>query len=231
MEKGLLSNFSAGMFCTNNLGKLSLGMTAEERKQLREQEAWDNFWGGALLSACKRSKWRNTPTVKNILRAFEALGLPSSARILDAGCGSGTLARYWLDRGNSIIGLDFSDKALQITRQTGVPCIKANVARGLPFADHSFELVYTDALLEHFLSPKQALKELFRVSKKYVLSIVPRDNFLNNLLTAITKPPKEYKRGDIEWIELHKAFKPASIKAERSMLLNLIILCEVNRAE
>ncbi len=198
---------------------------------MKEQEAWDSFWSGALLSACKKGKWRNTPTARSIFRIFKEIGLPRSARVLDVGCGSATLASYWLNHGSSIIGLDISDTALQMARLNGVPCIKVDVTRGLPFSDHTFDLVYTDALLEHFPSPEQILKELFRVSKKYVLSIVPRDIFLNNLLTAITKPPKEYKRMDTEWLELHRAFKPASIKAETSMLLNLIILCEVNKLE
>ena len=198
---------------------------------MKEQEAWDSFWSGALLSTCKKGKLRNTPTVRSIFRVFDKIDLPGSARVLDVGCGSSTLANYWLNKGNNIIGIDISDIALEMARLDGIPCIKANVIQGLPFPKHSFDLVYTDGLLEHFTSPEQILKELFRVSKKYVLSIVPRNTFLNNLLTTITKPPKEYKRIDNEWVGLHRAFKPASIKTETNMLLNLTILCEVNKME
>lgn len=195
---------------------------------MKEQEVWDRCWRGAWLSTFKRSRWRNPPTVKEIFRVFEGIGLPSSARVLDVGCGSATLARYWLNHGRDIIGLDISDMALQMARQNGVPCVKASATQGLPFPDHTFDLVYTDALLEHFRSPEQVLKEVFRVSKKYVISIVPRNTFLNNLLAALIKAPKEFKRKDTQWLELHRAFKPLSIKSRKSMFINLIILCEVD---
>ena len=195
---------------------------------MKEQEVWDRCWRGAWLSTFNRSRGRTPPTVKEIFRGFEGIGLHKSARILDVGCGSATLARYWLLRGNNIIGLDISDNALRMARQDGVPCVKANAAQGLPFPDNTFDLVYTDALLEHFRSPEQVLKEVFRVSKKYVISIVPRDTFLNNLLAVLIKAPKEFKRKDNQWLELHRAFKPLSIKSRRSMFINLIILCEVD---
>jgi len=52
-------------------------------------------------------------------------------------------------------------------------CIKADVTKWLPFKNGTFDLVYSDGLLEHFIKPKPILQEIFRVSKRYVLTLVP----------------------------------------------------------
>ena len=71
------------------------------------------------------------------------------------------------------------------------------------------------------------LKELFRVSKKYVLTLVPRKELYSTISAAILRPPKEYKRADIEWIRLHQRLGPKCIESERIRFGVLSILCEV----
>lgn len=43
--------------------------------------------------------------------------LPNGARVLDAGCGPGQKARFFEDRGAHVLGIDFSEKLLEIARQ------------------------------------------------------------------------------------------------------------------
>jgi len=115
------------------------------------------------------------------------------------------IAKFWEQRGYYVIGLDISDKSLKISHGKGIKCVKGN-AEELPFKNDTFDLVYSDGLLEHFLDPKPIIKEIFRVSKKYVCTIVPRDTLTNLIHNLILRPPKEYKKKDHEWIKIHEEF-------------------------
>ena len=44
--------------------------------------------------------------------------LPRGARVLDAGCGSGQKAKFFHERGARVLGIDFSEKLLEIARRT-----------------------------------------------------------------------------------------------------------------
>ena len=187
-----------------------------------ENKVWSEFWS-------KKESWlwilKFTPTYKKIIKMFRVINLPADAKIIDAGCGTGKLASFWLNEGYDILGVDMSDGALAITNKKGVKTMKADILKGLPFEDNSFDLVYSDGLLEHFVDPEPILTELFRVSGKYVLTFVPRISLLKTIIDAVIPPPKEYKKKDSEWIELHEIFKPISIKSER-LFTALGILCE-----
>jgi len=170
------------------------------------EERWNKFW--------KHGDVGVTPTRKNLFEKFKAIKLPKNAKILDVGCGSGTLAKFWKDHGYNVIGLDISYKALAITSRKGIYCVKGD-AGNLPFEDNTFDLTYSDGLLEHFFDPKPVLKEIFRVSRNYVLTMVPRNTLTNLIHNIIVRPPKENKRKDSEWISLHKIFDPNNIKYEK----------------
>jgi ubiquinone/menaquinone biosynthesis C-methylase UbiE len=95
-------------------------------------------------------------------------------RILDVGCGPGTitcgLAQLVPD--GSVVGLDVSPALIDqakanaashelqnITFQTG------NVLAGLPFPDHSFDVVFTHQCLVHLSDPVQAMREMKRLCR------------------------------------------------------------------
>jgi 2-polyprenyl-3-methyl-5-hydroxy-6-metoxy-1,4-benzoquinol methylase len=98
--------------------------------------------------------------------------------ILDAGCGEGfTLQRLkTANIGKKLEGFDYLDKAVKLAnrdfpdlkiRQGDIYNIKAK--------DNSYEVVICSEVLEHLERPKDALKELVRVSKKHVILSVPQE--------------------------------------------------------
>ena len=93
---------------------------------------------------------------------------------LDAGCGTGSLAR-WLaaKKGCNVTGVDASREMIANCRRT--PGTKFHVIddiTDLPFADATFDGVLCSSVLEYTRSPEDALAELHRVIKSGGLLVV-----------------------------------------------------------
>ncbi len=101
-------------------------------------------------------------------------------KVLDVGCGEGfTLNRLQKERiGKSYEGIDNMDEAIELAHDL-YPKIK--VKKGdiynLSYEANSFDLVLCTEVLEHLDNPRKALKELIRVSNRYVLLSVPNEPF------------------------------------------------------
>ena len=112
---------------------------------------------------------------KTLSREVKKLKISS---ILDAGCGEGfTLEMLRKQRiGKKHEGIDFLKTAIEIGRKVH-PKVKLKQASiyKLPYPKNSFDIVLCTEVLEHLEKPQEAVKELFRVSKKYVLVSVPNE--------------------------------------------------------
>lgn len=102
--------------------------------------------------------------------------------ILDAGCGNGVISNELMDI-YDITAVDISETALKYVKTT-----KKQIASvdNLPFGDASFDLVMVNDVLEHLDDEtfSKALKEIQRVSKKYIILTSP---FLEGLKFNFTK--------------------------------------------
>ena len=104
---------------------------------------------------------------------FDQIDLPSSARLLEVGCGS---AAFWianLDRipaGWSVTLTDFSPGMLQGAREALAGAehpfqfLQAD-AQALPFAEAEFDAVIANHMLYHVPDRPQALREMARILK------------------------------------------------------------------
>jgi SAM-dependent methyltransferase len=109
--------------------------------------------------------------------------------ILDAGAGEGFTLNYLRKRkiGRKHEGIDFLKVAVDIGKKIH-PYIKLREESiyKLPYKNNSFDLVMSTEVLEHLENPEKGLKEIVRVSRKYVLLSVPNEPIfmLSNLLRA-----------------------------------------------
>lgn len=98
--------------------------------------------------------------------------------ILDAGCGEGfTLARLKKARiGKKHEGIEYLDDAIQLGKKLHpeITIKKATIYK-LPYKANSFDVVLCTEVLEHLEKPEQALLELKRVTKKYLVLSVPNE--------------------------------------------------------
>lgn len=92
--------------------------------------------------------------------------------VLDVGSGNGYFAQYF-EQDCQLTAPDLSANQLQYnpasTKQVGS-------AYELPFEDNSFDIVFASNLLHHLEDPALAIKEMRRVSKKYVVINEPNRN-------------------------------------------------------
>ncbi len=122
---------------------------------------------------------------KKIRSILSGLGYRS---VLDAGCGDGeSLVRLSTVMPLDTIGVDID--AIQVDRaKQRLPEIDLRIEDifRLPFNDDRFELVLALEVLEHLENPLGALRELMRVSSRYLLLSVPHEPFfrLGNLMRA-----------------------------------------------
>lgn len=106
-------------------------------------------------------------------------------RVLDAGCGEGFVHNHLAGRlgaQTTFAGLDLSPEALREGRRrgSGAALLRGSLLQ-LPFSGSSFDLVVCTEVLEHLPQPAQALEELCRVSRRFVLLSVPREPFFAGL--------------------------------------------------
>lgn len=107
-------------------------------------------------------------------------------RVLELGCGDGTLAlkmRSLIDA--QVFGVDLSEKAVELAKEKNIIAKKADLNLGIPFESNFFDLVISDQLLEHIHNTDLLISEGFRVLKKkgYIIIITPNLSFwLNRIL-------------------------------------------------
>lgn len=116
---------------------------------------WDRFWDHAKTKRSAKISWSKKRILKTIIPF-----LKHGRKALDAGCGSGFFSNYFCERGMTTVSLDYSDEALAMTRQiTGG---RSRIIREDLLFDNlagelgeTFDLIFSDGLLEHFSSEKQ----------------------------------------------------------------------------
>lgn len=100
-----------------------------------------------------------------------------SVSVLDAGCGEGViLDRVERQNGKGIFGMDLDLARLRLAKaQRPTRNLVVGDLHRLPFAAAAFNLVLVLEVFEHVGDPGQALEEVSRVSRKYLLASVPNE--------------------------------------------------------
>ena len=120
--------------------------------------------------------------VETLLRLITSeLALDPGARILDVGCNTGPMVIPLRQRGYDVVGIDISlDEVLQAERYLGERDLandRLAVAdgTGLPFREHSFDMILLVDILEHTDSPERIVAEAQRllVPGGWVVATVP----------------------------------------------------------
>ena len=99
--------------------------------------------------------------------------LPNNTRVLDVGCGDGSLMNLLVKEKNiEVRGLELEKHNVQECIYKGLPVIQGNAETELyQFPNQSFDYVVLSQTLQAFYNPDKVLKELLRIGKSVIISI------------------------------------------------------------
>ena len=95
--------------------------------------------------------------------ALDLLDPQPGERILDVGCGDGTLTRKIVERGTSVLGIDNSPEMIAAARGAGIDAVLMDAA-DMPFAAE-FDAAFSNATMHWVLEKEQAALAIFRALK------------------------------------------------------------------
>ena len=99
--------------------------------------------------------------------------LPNNTRVLDIGCGDGSLMSLLNEEKNiEVRGLELNQENVQECIHKGLPVIQGNAETELhQFPNKSFDYVVLSQTLQAFYEPEKVLRNLLRIGKSVVISI------------------------------------------------------------
>ena len=170
--------------------------------------------------------------MKNEFQVIAEL-IEKDKKVLDVGCGDGTLMEFLKNnKKTNIRGLEISKSKVQDCIAKGLTVIEGNAEKDLAqFPDKSFDYVVLSQTLQAFLNPELVINELLRVGKKAIVTI-PNFGYwrirLHLLLKGtmpITKtlPDEWYNTPNIHMCSIKDFFyfvKSRDIKIFKSLAIN-----------
>lgn len=146
-------------------------------------EFWEQTWSaGAMWSVLENpSTCENDP-----LYPLFARTLVRDRLFLEGGCGQSQWVKYFADRGQSAVGVDFAVQTIEaIKRRHPALDLRVGNILALPFGDGEVHTYYSGGVVEHFESgPMPALREARRViaDDGWFLCSVPDQSLLRSWL-------------------------------------------------
>ncbi len=99
--------------------------------------------------------------------------LPKNVRVLDVGCGDGSLMSHLIKEKNiEARGLELKKENVTKCIYKGLPVIEGNAETELhQFPNQSFDFVILSQTLQAFYNPEKVLEDLLRIGKSVIISI------------------------------------------------------------
>ena len=99
--------------------------------------------------------------------------LPKNVRVLDVGCGDGSLMNHLIKEKNiEARGLELVEENVKKCIYKGLPVIEGNAETELhQFPNQSFDFVILSQTLQAFYNPEKVLIDLLRIGKSVIISI------------------------------------------------------------
>ena len=167
----------------------------------------------------------------------------NNTRVLDVGCGDGTLMEFLKNNKEvDIRGIEISKSKVQKCVQKGLTVIEGDAEIDLSqFPDKSFDYVILSQTLQAFLNPEKVISELLRVGKKAIVTI-PNFGYWKVRLHLLIKgsmpvtrtlPDEWYNTPNIHMCTIKDFFNfcnERKINLHKSIALQNLVSSNINRS-
>jgi len=161
---------------------------------IKQQELYDRGWRKELKAG--KEERGNLQTNLEFLAQTDLLR--PEDRILEIGCGIGTVVNDLGSKGHDITGIDISCEAIEYGRKKyGDIHLEVQAAETLPYEDESFEVVLSFDLFEHIAAIDKHVSEVRRVLRPGGYYLFQTPNRYSNIIyeTLWTK--------SLQWRQYH----------------------------
>lgn len=166
----------------------------------QQQQNYDNTWQYGLEAGKEQ---RGNLTVN--LEFIETVGLAAEGvRVLELGCGIGSIVNELTDKGCRAIGTDISNKAIEYGKRK-YPNVDLRVAAAekLDFEDGAFDIVMSFDVIEHLKEVDEHIQEVSRVLTDGGYYVLQTPNkYFNSVFETI-------KLKSFEWKSYHPSLHSA----------------------
>jgi 2-polyprenyl-6-hydroxyphenyl methylase/3-demethylubiquinone-9 3-methyltransferase len=139
--------------------------------------------------------------------------------LLDVGCGSGQFSQWAAARGARVTSLDIGVRLLAEARRRSRSRPVAADACRLPFPSNAFDIVVSSECIEHTTAPKEALREIHRVTRPGGLLVVTVPNqvwhFAITIANTLKLRPFHGYENWLRWHELRDELQQCGTTIER----------------
>lgn len=127
--------------------------------------------------------------------------VPPGAKVLDLGCGDGTLLELLVEkrkvRGE---GMELTPSGVEVCRNKGLEVRQGRIDEKLPWADDAFDIALCNVTLQMVMYPEKLLTEMARIAPKQIISFPNFANLKNRLeLMFLGRMPRAMLFGHFWW--------------------------------
>jgi ubiquinone/menaquinone biosynthesis C-methylase UbiE len=196
-----------------------------------DKSFYERYWSDSLITVNPFDPPPAPWTQENFQYHWRFFKSYAKGVVLDYGCGRGDFTQFLIPHAASVHGVDVSEKALQMARQstTGID-FKLLVDSTIPYPDNFFDTIFSVDVLEHILDIEATLEEIHRILKPGGVFLIATSEFtrLKMMLILIvafhrffypTTPHIRYfSRWNLADLLIKKGFKPVAYQKNRTYL-------------
>lgn len=124
---------------------------------------------------------------ESVIKAKDLIDITKYDSVVDIGCGTGALADVLRDLGLEVTGIDREQIMIDIASKrlgNGAECKQADLIKGLPFEDNTFDVAITSYVAHGF--EKEGRKVLFSEMKRVAREVVILHDFNKTRSLVVT---------------------------------------------
>lgn len=147
---------------------------------------YERYWHERIKETSE--EYNNEVEPNEILETVSSV-LTDGNRILDVGCGDGSLSLYIKDKFRRFYGAEISEEAARVAQKQGNLLSLMDLNISLSYKDNVFDVVTCLDVIEHLLEPRLLLAEIYRVLQPngQLILTTPNFRYFRNLNKLIFK--------------------------------------------